>query len=104
MSRRARVYSMIWLRNEPFDGHDWIVDRGDRSGEKKYVIEALQWERGQGDGNGSPSMYSDVKPALEDLDSAQDRVTMFCKNAFPGIARLMNYKSGHDSASADSVR
>ena len=115
LSPRARFYSMLWLRNEPFDRHDWIVDRGDGSGERRYVIDFYNGKedlKNQGDGtgndnstgNGLPSMYLDVRPALDDLDSAQDRVTMFWKDAFPGIAGLMNSKGGHGSASADSAR
>ena len=116
LSPRARFYSMLWLRNEPFDRHDWIVDRGDGSGERRYVIDFYNGkedlkiqgvagnENGDGNGNGLPSMYLDVRPALDDMDSAQDRVKMFCKDAFPGIAGLMNSGSGNGSASADSAR
>ena len=95
LSPRAMFYSMLWLRNEPFDRHDWFVDRGDGTGVRRYVIdfyngkETHSSKNGNGNGNGLPSMYLDVRPALDDLDSAQDRFKMFWMDAFPGIAGWM---------------
>lgn len=102
LSPKARFYSTLWGRNEPFDRHDWFVDRGDGSGERRYVIDFYNGKEGSddglrsenasgsGNGNGLPTMYLDVRPALDDLDSVQDIVKMFFKDAFPGISGLMN--------------
>lgn len=104
LSPRARLYSMLWLRNEPFDRHDWYVDRGEGSSEdsmRRYVIDFYNGDEStketggglMGSSNGLPSMYLDVRPALDDVDSAQDRVKMFFRDAFPGISAFMNSKS-----------
>lgn len=103
LSPRAMFYSSLWLRNEPFDRHDWFVDRGDGTGERRYVIDFYNGKEttrsnkmaqsSQGNA-GLPSMYLDVRPALDDFEAVQDRVKMFFKNAFPGIAELvMNTES-----------
>ena len=106
---------MLWLRNEPFDRHDWIVDRGDGTGERRYVIDFyngkedsisvdMNGANGAGSGSGSnglPNMYLDVRPALDDVDSAQDRVKMFFRDAFPGIAAFMN--TGTSSTTATTT-
>jgi len=95
LSPRARLYSALWLRNEPFDRHDWFVDHGEGTGVRRYVIDFYNGKESSGAagagsaGNGLPSMYLDVRPALDDLDSAQDRFKMFWVDAFPGIAGWM---------------
>ncbi len=96
LSPRARLYSTLWLRNEPFDRHDWYVDRGEGTEIRRYVIDFYNGkENPNAAGNGLPSMYLDVRPALDDLDSAQDRFKMFFIDAFPGIAGWMgSSKSG----------
>jgi len=125
LSPKARFFSTLWGRNEPFDRHDWFVDRGDGSGERRYVIDFYNGKEGSGDGLGSgngngggsglPTMYLDVRPALDDLDSVQDTVKMFFKDAFPGISGLMNTSgsgsgngnvngSKSQSANADGTR
>mmetsp|Transcript_15169 Transcript_15169/g.28518 ORF Transcript_15169/g.28518 Transcript_15169/m.28518 type:complete len:421 (+) Transcript_15169:170-1432(+) len=102
LSPRARFYSTLWLRNEPFDRHDWFVDRGDGTGERRYVIDFYNGKEDSVSSSisasnsaststtnnslGLPSMYLDVRPALDDLEAVQDRVKMLFRNAFPGIA------------------
>ena len=99
LSPRARFYSTLWLRNEPFDRHDWYVDRGDGNGERRYVIDFYNGQEKEG-GNGLPSMYLDVRPALDDVESGKDRMKMFFRDAFPGIAGLM--VGGRSSSSSSS--
>ena len=94
LSPKARLLSGLWLRKEPFDRHDWYVSREDGSDMRRYVIDfynGKEEEQGQGQGqqqSSLPSMYLDVRPALDDSDAAIDIMKMFAKDAFPGIASL----------------
>jgi len=106
LSPRARFYSGLWMRNEPFDRHDWYVSREDGSDVRRYVIDFYNGKEQsvdtnvggltEGSGGGEqkknaslPSMYLDVRPALDDVDSAIDRSKMFVKEAFPGISSFL---------------
>ena len=109
LSPKARFFSSLWLRNEPFDRHDWYVSREDGSDMRRYVIDFYngreeqqsstdapnsfrkqpQDEGKQPQVTGLPSMYLDVRPALDDGDAALDRMKMFVKDAFPGIASVL---------------
>ena len=101
LSPRARFYSMLWMRNEPFDRHDWYVDRGEGTQVRRYVIDfyngkessAASANAANAGNHGLPSMFLDVRPALDDLDSVQDRFKMFWIDAFPGIAGWMGSSS-----------
>lgn len=111
LSPRAWFMSRVRMKKEPFDRHDWFVDQGGDEGreghERRYVIDFYGGEE-EGvvsDGlfsrllSGSddekhiaatplskpPSMYLDVRPALDDTEAAYDRVAMFMKRVFPGI-------------------
>lgn len=93
LSPKARVLSSLWLRKEPFDRHDWYVSREDGSDMRRYVIdfyngkeEGLKEQPSQQQQPSLPSMYLDVRPALDDSDAAIDVMKMFAKEAFPGIA------------------
>jgi cytochrome c heme-lyase len=109
LSPRARLYSMFWMRDEPFDRHDWYVDRGDGTDLRRYVIDFYNGkedkvvapvnpntsqEKGMGNraaaGVGLPTMYLDVRPAIDDIDSVQDSIKMFAKDTFPGIYGLIS--------------
>jgi cytochrome c heme-lyase len=102
LSPRARFYSSLWLRNEPFDRHDWFVDRGDGTGQRRYVIDFYNGKENSGN-NGLPSMYLDVRPALDDFEAVQDRVKMFFRNAFPGIVELVMNSSSSSSSSSSTT-
>jgi len=110
LSPRARLYSMFWMRDEPFDRHDWYVDRGDGTDLRRYVIDFYNGkedrvvpvpansntshQKGMGNraaaGVGLPTMYLDVRPAIDDIDSVQDSIKMFAKDTFPGIYGLIS--------------
>ena len=93
LSPKARFLSTVGLRPKPFDRHDWIVTRGDDTPEVRYVIDYYYDESGQigntnlpvvGDGGrssrddkGGRVIYVDVRPALDSVGSAFDRVRMF---------------------------
>jgi len=101
LSPRARVMSGLWLREAPFDRHDWFVDFGDGTKERRYVIDFYNGKEEKTNMNGLPSMYLDVRPALDDVDAVKDRIEMFCKDAFPGIYGIMkqnmNQNTGDDN-------
>lgn len=107
LSPKARIYSMLWLRKEPFDRHDWYVSREDGTDMRRYVIDFYNGKEkdvsdsgvndrvGDDDHNSQmknlslPSMYLDVRPALDDSDAAFDRLKMSFKDTFPGIASVL---------------
>jgi cytochrome c heme-lyase len=65
LTPRARYYSMMGY-SEPFDRHDWVVDR---CGKKiEYVIDFYQ---GKG---GSLSFFLDTRPKLNSFDGVKMRV------------------------------
>jgi len=78
-SPRARMMGLMGYKM-PFDRHDWVVDRCGRK--VRYIIDFY---------NGSPtkdqpvSFHLDVRPALDDFESAYDRMRMAMK---PWIGNL----------------
>ena len=125
LSPKAWFNSRILFKKEPFDRHDWFIDRGDGYGERRYVIDFYNGHDQDLAGvtettmpsdywtlflktfssssstnttlppstslqtfqNSRPSMYVDVRPALDSPDAFYDRTRMFFRDAFPGIAR-----------------
>ena len=87
VSPKARLCSWFgW--SLPFDRHDWFVDRNDGNGEVRYIVD---FYRGDGGGGGSgkdsaispgaggpplPSIYLDVRPALDSFGALVDRLRM----------------------------
>ena len=73
----------------PFDRHDWIVLRGERKAEQqppafKEVRYILDFYGGPDDENGMPTFHVDVRPALDSLDNAKDRMTRFLDRMISG--------------------
>jgi len=60
----------------PFDRHDWTIDRCGR--EVRYVIDYYS-APDEGD---NPVFYLDVRPALDSIDSAVDRIKVATKETF----------------------
>lgn len=71
LTPRARWKSLIGYQ-EPFDRHDWVVQRCDGS-EVEYVIDFYQ---GRG-GAGPVSFYLDVRPKLNCWEGVRLRVRRF---------------------------
>jgi len=113
LSPRAWWNSRVFMTQEPFDRHDWYVEDVDGGEPKRYVIDFYEGKERTGDlaqtlapaaGNGNggegkgtdvgtnapmmkpPSMYIDVRPALDNPSAAADRMIMFVREALPGIA------------------
>ncbi|KDO31566.1 hypothetical protein SPRG_03495 [Saprolegnia parasitica CBS 223.65] len=76
---KARLLNLFGMANLPFDRHDWIIDRNGE--EVRYVIDFYT-------GHPTPgkpiSVYMDVRPALDNIGNAVDRLRMqFHKNVLP---------------------
>jgi len=83
-SPRAWLYSTLLGYQPPFDRHDWFIDRGDGSGERRYVIDFYDGHASKN--SAAPiNIYLDVRPAIDDLSSLKDRVEMAIREALPGI-------------------
>jgi len=117
------------MKKEPFDRHDWFVDQGDGVGERRYVIDFYGGEDENGRAKGfmsrlfsdsgggnntngvantqvpkAPSMYIDVRPALDDTQAVSDHAAMLMKRTFPGIYEAVGSSSnGTSSSSSGSV-
>ncbi|KAG0313864.1 holocytochrome c synthase [Dissophora globulifera] len=77
LSPKARLFS--WFGSpKPFDRHDWIVDRCGK--EVRYVID---YYSGEDDvANDVPVFHLDVRPALDSVESAMDRLKFGVREAF----------------------
>eukprot|EP00158_Paraphelidium_tribonemae_P005611 Partr_v1_DN27432_c0_g1_i1_m71651 putative heme lyase len=70
MTPKARFLSFFGLTEPPFDRHDWIVDRCGK--EVRYVIDYYHGSNLPG----TAVLSVDARPAIDDLQSAIDRVKM----------------------------
>ena len=73
LSPKARILGLFGY-SQPFDRHDWIVDRCGR--EVRYIID---YYSGYPEPDGSPTFHVDVRPALDSFESIQDRLYMAWK-------------------------
>ncbi|OQR92367.1 cytochrome c1 heme lyase [Achlya hypogyna] len=79
LTPKARLLNVFGMANLPFDRHDWIVDRNGE--EIRYVIDFYS---GQPTPGKPISVYMDVRPALDNVGNAVDRLRMqFHKNILP---------------------
>ncbi|KAL2753491.1 hypothetical protein ACRALDRAFT_1036056 [Sodiomyces alcalophilus JCM 7366] len=70
MSPKARLNTLLGY-TEPFDRHDWVIDRcGVRI---EYVIDFYAGRSGTKDASGRPSFYLDVRPKLNSWEGAKMR-------------------------------
>lgn len=77
MSPKAWIKSRIFGYKQPFDRHDWYIDR---CGEKvRYVID---FYGGASSPNSPISFHLDVRPALDSPAAFLDRAKMFFKDYF----------------------
>nr|DBA44793.1 TPA_exp: holocytochrome c synthase [Selaginella uncinata] len=88
LSPKARVKKLLG-RGEPFDRHDWIVDRGGR--EMRYVID-FYYDEAASEQNRWP-FYIDVRPALDSPAAVLLRARMLLHEAV----------SSHSNESQQSV-
>lgn len=63
----------------PFDRHDWIVKRRSTGEEVRYVID---YYSAPPEPDGSPVFSLDVRPALDNVGSVKDRITVATEEAW----------------------
>ncbi len=68
------MYACSRRYTPPFDRHDWIVDRCGT--EVRYIIDFYNGEPARGDAR-PIAMHLDVRPALDSIGSAWDRVRRY---------------------------
>ena len=128
MSPRAFLNTYMFWYNAPFDRHDWFIDRGDDKPPRRYVIDFYNGNDGisTGDGivssvlnrvrgvqpeeqppveespAGPPSMYMDVRPALDSPEAFSDRFKMFFMDGFPGIYAAFKQSSSPPALAAQA--
>ena len=74
LSPRAR-WNMLWGYREPFDRHDWVVERCPGEGGVEYVIDFYEGRGGKGKGGeGMLNFYLDVRPKLNSWEGWKMRV------------------------------
>lgn len=122
LSPKAWWNSRVLMTQPPFDRHDWFVEDAAGGAPRRYVIDFYEGKARTGDvaatrtaaggpGHGGdaaqtapaatlPSMYIDVRPALDSPSAAVDRVTMLAREALPGLAGAWDsYKASASSPS-----
>lgn len=119
ISPKAWFNSRIFMTQEPFDRHDWYVEDVGGGEPRRYVIDFYEGKEKMGDlasllasaGNDGantknmpimkpPSMYLDVRPALDNPSAAVDRMAMFTREALPGLTAVWDsYKTSPTSTS-----
>ncbi|KAL7541588.1 hypothetical protein ACHAXR_011656 [Thalassiosira sp. AJA248-18] len=125
LSPKAWWNSRIFMTEEPFDRHDWYVEDVGGGEPRRYVIDFYEGKESSAfvvppstDGEEvndaartnkkvpimkPPSMYIDVRPALDNPSSVADRMTMFVREALPGITGAWDsYKTSSSSSSNDA--
>jgi cytochrome c heme-lyase len=73
MSPKARFLTLFLGYIEPFDRHDWIVDRCGT--EQRYVVDFYRGKLSANDGK-PIAFHIDARPALDSFQSLKDRVRM----------------------------
>lgn len=77
LSPKARFMTFFGLAPQPFDRHDWVIDRCGKP--VRYVID---YYHGNDDLPGTAVFHVDVRPALDSFESMIDRCKMFFHNYF----------------------
>jgi cytochrome c heme-lyase len=85
-SPRAWCNVILFGKQPPFDRHDWYIDRGDGV-ERRYVIDFYEGKKQTNSHVAAalPSMYLDVRPAVDNPRAALDRIRMAVRQMLPGI-------------------
>lgn len=80
-SPKARLLNFLGYAL-PFDRHDWVVDRCGR--EVRYVIDFYNGAPRPGAPGAPAAFFLDVRPALDSVEAAWDRVRMQGSWVFSG--------------------
>ena len=79
-SPKARINAALGYKR-PFDRHDWIVDRCGK--EVRYIIDF--YPGAIVPGSTMPSIYLDVRPAIDSPSALIDRIRMLTYSLFPSL-------------------
>ena len=103
LSPKAYFNSRVLMTQEPFDRHDWYVEDKDGGEPRRYVIDfyegnektadiktALEQQKQSPPIMKPPSMYIDVRPALDTPGAAVDRIVMAAREALPGLTAVFD--------------
>ena len=93
LSPKAFFNSRVLMTQEPFDRHDWYVEDTNGGEPRRYVIDfyegketpVVQQQKQSPSIMKPPSMYIDVRPALDTPGAAVDRIVMAAREALPGL-------------------
>jgi len=92
LSPKAFFNSRVLMTQEPFDRHDWYVEDTDGGEPRRYVIDFYEGKETPAEQQKQtttimkpPSMYIDVRPALDTPGAALDRIVMAAREALPGL-------------------
>lgn len=84
-SPKAVINSYLFMRHPPFDRHDWYV-KSEAGEVTRYVIDFYNGESSSSANQSSvPSMYLDVRPAIDRPSDVFHRITFAVKDFLPGI-------------------
>lgn len=86
LSPRARMYLQLgkvfpetFNQDPPFDRHDWYVLRANGQGGWNQVRYVIDYYGGPDDEHGMPTFFLDVRPALDNVTNAKDRLSHWLK-------------------------
>ncbi|CCH43157.1 Cytochrome c heme lyase [Wickerhamomyces ciferrii] len=86
LSPRARMYLQLskifpktFNTDPPFDRHDWYVLRSNGQGGWNQVRYVIDYYGGPDDEHGMPTFFLDVRPALDNVTNAKDRMAHWLK-------------------------
>lgn len=102
------------MTQEPFDRHDWYVEDVGGGEPRRYVIDFYEGKDSSMPPSSTqnnnmpamkpPSMYIDVRPALDNPSAAVDRMTMFVREALPGLTGVWDsYKTSTAQSNVSPV-
>lgn len=81
LSPKAYFYSTFMSGQEPFDRHDWFVDRD--GSEIRYVIDYYE---APNDEHGEPVFFLDIRPALDTPGAAFNRIRRWTEETWTKAA------------------
>lgn len=97
LSPKARVKALLGM-GEPFDRHDWYVDRGDGT-EVRYILDYYFDEKAaeaDTDPQSTKCIYVDVRPALDSPRAVLDRLLAFPGRALEAVTNFRTFANGSD--------
>ena len=87
---------LLHLYKEPFDRHDWYVSSSPVGNNappppRRYVIDFYNGQpKSPTTASSQPSMYIDVRPAIDRPEDLWDRMRMLARETFPGIFNALS--------------